>query len=134
MKRALAEEMRWIIGGPMFGPEDRASFAIPPGEPFDIEPQLRGALAQVEKAVDQSLRGIVAADLELTAGEGQRLEKLPETSKEAKRVARALARMRKDALAIKQSISRLDDALTSREKERNGVLDAGVPGLFLPTR
>lgn len=134
MRQDLLREMHQIVGGSMFGPEDRPPFEVPPAAPPRVDPAWAEALSLAERAIAQAERGMEALDVEMAAGGGKTLTGAPADSPYGRALRTKYARLERKAYRAKKTLREMRALVRDMQRDYDALMSAEWGGVTIPGR
>lgn len=132
MNRKLLREMHQIVGGSLFGPEDRPPFEIPPAAPPRVDPGWADALSLAERAIGQAERGMEALDVEMAAGAGKGIAEAPSDSPHGQALRAKYAKLERKAHRAKKTLREMRKLVREMQRDVDDLTSAEWGGVTLP--
>ena len=133
MDRRLLREMHQIVGGSLFGPEDRPPFEVPPAAPPRVDPGWTDALSLAERAIGQAERGMEALDVEMAAGGGKGLAEAPADSPYGQALRSKYAKLERKAHRAKKTLREKRKLVREMQRDASDLMSAEWGGVVVPS-
>lgn len=132
MNRQLLREMHQIVGGSLFGPEDRPPFEIPPAAPPRVDPGWTDALDLAQRAIGHAERGMETLDVEMAVGSGKSIAEAPADSPYGQALRKQYAQLERKAYRAKKTLREMRKLVQDMRRDVDSLMTSEWGSIIVP--